>query len=705
MIYPDSPMCPRPFAAGFLFTLAAGLAPAQSFGYVHGGVGFGCEAASDTKAWFAYEGGVIRYTTDGGATLHNADVPERVRSTLRSFHMHSDAQDSWGYCVGNDGVVLFSSDGGVSWSELPKIVTSPQHLVSPNVAPELWDVWFENRLHGYVVGFENTVLETFDGGLTWSDLSPTGHVVLENPKWYRLHVFAPGEFVTTGDNGWVMRLNPDGSKSAFTISDLCYQPQITPGSSDLQLYGLEFLGDVGIASGGIGNNDGYIFRSENRGVTWSLDSSCFDHLNAAPGSTPPTFYGLDLFGDVSRGISVGYGSGCYFGGASNTATGPIDCPNCPAGSKAWTQVVCDSDQNGVVDPFDDIGNPLLRDVCSAPSLQVGYCIGDFGTLRKTLDQGATWTELSGLHRGRVTCGAFSDAQIGLAGGQQWRVYTTVDGGNTFSLDYVPNVPTNPLSPPTNPGPYSGSLLGAAIADDGGRAVVCGPRGRLFVRDDTNTWHDRSIGSWASGPELTSAITVGDGSAMLVAGQRHTNGTLYLSVDGGATFVNLPLTWQGAPVLTKIADVAFDGRYLYYLTIDDRVWVADTTLGATTAIGSVSLVGAIPAATPTCIGARSLADFWVGNDRGQLFRFDLATLTMPAVAGVTPAQLGGHVRDCEPVPGSGEWFFAGHSGNVARFDGASWSTPKSSIADDIAEVEFFGPGSGLLLGRKINVATW
>ncbi|MFK7739125.1 MAG: WD40/YVTN/BNR-like repeat-containing protein [Planctomycetota bacterium] len=681
--------------------MSASLSPAQSFDYVHGGVGFGCETISDTHALFAYEGGVIRYTLDGGTTLINASVPLRVRDTLRSFHMGSDNQGSYGYCVGNNGVVLFSTDNGASWTELPKYRTPPQHPIAPNKAPELWDVWFEDRLHGYVVGFENTVIETFDGGQTWQDLSPSGHASFANPQWYRLHVFAPGEFVTTADNGWVLRVN-NGAKAAFIINSSCYAPQIAVGSTDLQLYGLEFLGDEGIASGGIGNNDGYIYRSTDRGVSWTLDSSCLDHLATAgaPGTTPPTFYGLDLFGDVSRGVTVGYGSSCYIGGPSNAATAATGCPTCPSGSQAWTQVLCDSDQNATVDPFDDIGEPLLRDISSSPSTQVGFAIGDFGTLRRSNDQGATWTELSGLHRGRIECGAFSDMQIGVAAGQQWRTFSTVTGGQTFSLDYTPSIPINPA---TNK-EYAGSMNAAAIADDGGRAVVCGTRGRVAVRDAAGTWHDRSVGTFASGPELTSALTVGNGSVMMLGGAPAASGTLHISFDGGTTFANVALQNQGIDVNDKVLGIDYDGRFVYYLTAN-RVYVADSLAGATNALGFAPIQGALAGSKPTCIGARSTSDFYVGNDRGQLFAIDLPSLTMQPVAGVTTAALGKHVRDCEPVPGSSEWFFGGFSGKVVRFDGTNFSTPKSSIADNIADVEFFGTNEGLLIGRKINVSTW
>ena len=67
--------------AGFLLCFVASPLAAQAFDYVHGGVGYRCESAGADLAWFSFDGGVIRYTTDGGATILNANVPDTVRGT------------------------------------------------------------------------------------------------------------------------------------------------------------------------------------------------------------------------------------------------------------------------------------------------------------------------------------------------------------------------------------------------------------------------------------------------------------------------------------------------------------------------------------------------------------------------------------------------------------------------------------------------
>ena len=678
-------------------------ATAQSFHYVHGGVGFRCESLADDQAWFTFEGGVIRYTTDGGATILNADVPANVRGTLRGMHMDSDAQGPYGYCVGDAGVVLFSNDNGQHWTQLPVVVTAPNSPVNPNVSATLWDVWFPDRLHGYVVGFDHTIQESFDGGQSWVDIAPIGHIAADNPEWYQLQGFANGEFVAVADEGWLVRRLTNGQVQVKNIDESlwCYPPQLSSPPYDLELWGIDFVGDVGLAVGGVGNNDGYIFRSTDRGATWALDSACYAHLNlAAAGSTPPSFYGIEMFGDPNGGVVVGYGSGVYVGGPSNVAAAVTGCPGCPPGSKAWTQVVCDHDQNSVVDPEDDTAKPLLRGICASTSMARTYALGDFGVVRRSDDQGATWSELAGLHRGRIECGAFQDAQVGVIAGQLWRIFATVDGGQNFSLDYITNIPTNPA---TGIG-YSGNFNDVAIAEVGNRAVVVGDRGRVQVRDPNGNWLDRSIGTWANGPKLTSALTVDDGLVMILAGSNFGGRTLHVSVDGGATgFLPLQLSYLGAPVTATIADFAFDGLYLYWLTADNRVYITTIAGSVLDALAVVPIQGAT--GEPTTIGARNLLDWYVGNNRGEVFTFAWPSLTMQLSTQVTPAQLGRYAFDIEPVPGTTEWWFGGAGGNVVHFDGSTFSQPKSAIADNIVDVAFFSSTDGLLIGRKTNIAVW
>jgi photosystem II stability/assembly factor-like uncharacterized protein len=689
------------------FVLASGLA-AQSFAYVHGGVGNRCESLADDDAWFSFSGGVIRYTDDGGATMHNATVPADVRVALRGFHMGRDVAGPWGYCVGDDGVVLFSTDEGRTWTKQTTVRTPLAHPYHPDVPAPLWDVWFTTRLHGYIVGFENTIQETTDGGATWTNLAPTsGHLAAANVEWYQLHGFANGDFVLVGDRAWTLhRTASNGALSTFQIGEhlWCYQPQVaqppvSPDTWNLELWGVDFIGDTGVAVGGVGTNDGYVFRSTDAGLTWTLDSACFAYLGGVVGVTPASFYGIELFDDADRGAACGYGSMVLVGGTSSVSVAPGACATCTSTSKSWVQTVCDSDQDPASDPEDDGGKPLLNGICASTSLDRGYAVGDFGVVRRTDDQGSSWTELQGLHRGRLQCGTFLDAQVGLVAGQHWVVYGTLDGGEHFSRDYAASIPIDPNTSK----PYSGNFNDVAMATANNRAVVVGDRGRLVVRDVNNAWTEQPIGAWATGPQLNAVLMDASGALILVGGESVNGSTLHLSV-AGSSFNPLTLVYQSQPVSTTIVDLAFDGTFVYHLTVDDRVYVTYPASSLTAVVAMVPIVGSN--GTPTCLGVRSATDFYAANSAGEVFEVDVGTTTMQRVTAVSVDALGRQGWAIVPVPGTAEWWFTGANGHVVHFDGATtWTQPKSAIADNVVDAAFFGSTDGVLIGRKMNVTTW
>ncbi len=102
-------------------------------------------------------GGVILKTTDGGATWTNVQDPAYTESNL-DLHFPVDA--STGYVVGGLGRILKTVDGGANWTAL-----------APPVTPNFRGVYFVDNLTGYVVGDARTILKTTDGGNNWTDVS------------------------------------------------------------------------------------------------------------------------------------------------------------------------------------------------------------------------------------------------------------------------------------------------------------------------------------------------------------------------------------------------------------------------------------------------------------------------------------------------------------------------------------------------------
>jgi photosystem II stability/assembly factor-like uncharacterized protein len=123
-------------------------------------------ASLDAAHIVAVGAGVIYASNDGGQRWR---VVYRAKAADFFDVAAPDRKHCW--VVGEDGakltgLVLASNDGGMHW------VTQYAPPFDPNaVHPFLLSVAFADASHGWVVGLNNTILGTSDGGTTWSDQS------------------------------------------------------------------------------------------------------------------------------------------------------------------------------------------------------------------------------------------------------------------------------------------------------------------------------------------------------------------------------------------------------------------------------------------------------------------------------------------------------------------------------------------------------
>jgi photosystem II stability/assembly factor-like uncharacterized protein len=101
------------------------------------------------------ERGHVLLSDDNGATWRQAKtVPTRAMLTAVFF---ADAE--YGWAVGHDETVLNTMDGGETWTR--------SHF-APETQQPLLDLWFANRISGIAVGAYGAYLTTNDGGRHWS---------------------------------------------------------------------------------------------------------------------------------------------------------------------------------------------------------------------------------------------------------------------------------------------------------------------------------------------------------------------------------------------------------------------------------------------------------------------------------------------------------------------------------------------------------
>ncbi len=128
----------------------------------------GLQFINEQEGWIVGSGGAILHTSDNGQTWtpqYGPTVSSYNRSgrlfqgpTTTNFHALHIANDGRrGWIVGDNGTILFTSDGGQIWMSQDSGVR--EDLVSVHIQ--------EGEKHGWIAGADGTVLHSVDEGQTW----------------------------------------------------------------------------------------------------------------------------------------------------------------------------------------------------------------------------------------------------------------------------------------------------------------------------------------------------------------------------------------------------------------------------------------------------------------------------------------------------------------------------------------------------------
>jgi photosystem II stability/assembly factor-like uncharacterized protein len=214
------------------------------------------------------ERGHVVWSDDGGASWTQASVP--VSTDLTAVHMITPAR---GWAVGHGGVVLATADGGRTWAKqldgrrLRALLAAAYRERAPELPPALreqleilgaddadrsfLDVHFEDERTGFAVGAFNLVVRTDDGGASWTPWLDRS----ENPRGLHLYAIrrAAGALWVVGEQGIVLRLDPARGRLGAVA--------VPRGGS---LFGIVGQGRAAIAHG----LRGRILRSADGGRSW-----------------------------------------------------------------------------------------------------------------------------------------------------------------------------------------------------------------------------------------------------------------------------------------------------------------------------------------------------------------------------------------------------------------------------------------------------
>lgn len=432
-------------------------------------------------AWAVGDQGAIYATTNGGTDWGSRS--SGVTSTLNAVGAVSDG-GRYVYACGNDDVVLYSTDGGDSWSAFGNhffyndlyALTPPVNADTVNAVGELGAILFTNsgvswtmvvragnRLnavacaepnHPYVlaVGENGYNLASGNDGYSWLFRAAAGSRDLND-----LDYIDDDRFVACGANGTVLYTEDTGINWSDASGNL-------PAKN---LYSIDVLdADTWFVCGA----DLSIYYTTNGGSSWTTDNTGTPGLN---------FYGVSMLdqntgwavGDVVGGYAVVYrkSSGTWnrFSTGLSSATSPL----------------------------------LDVDVWSTSE---GVCCGEDGLAYYLYSGGSQWRKVNGLGSEDINALDFMNDTEGWMVADNGVIYHSTNGGVSYSTDDNRAADDNL------------DLYGVFFHDDGGGGWgwACGDFNARLVYGDFTPVRDGELTAThhAEGCLLSWTVTSGESAA-------------------------------------------------------------------------------------------------------------------------------------------------------------------------------------------------
>ncbi|MEI7896368.1 MAG: YCF48-related protein [bacterium] len=324
----------------------------------------------------------ILKTTDGGQTWQYKGV--RANNQLNGITFSS--RDT-GFAVGWTGSILKTTDCGETWQQLPQPFLSD--------ATDLLDVFFHDKLHGWISGTYSGLIRTVDGGASWHVLS---HNVSQNISFDIVRFVNPDTGFVAGNQNFnqtgILKKTTDGGINWTNVSF----PAEINGIGGLEALSANELW-IG-ARNRIYSVNGMatrIYHTLDGGVTWTSTDLMYNtgsEINGIKFTDP-------LHGRVLCSERM-----------FTTGNGGID----------WQEHLVSYDWS------------FLLSMAWADSSKC-ITVGSYGYIFNSENGGQEWNELSHGTRANFTDIFFTNALTGFAVGYQSTpaaIYKTIDGGDTWA---------------------------------------------------------------------------------------------------------------------------------------------------------------------------------------------------------------------------------------------------------------------------------
>jgi len=192
----------------------------------------------------------ILHTINGGKTWNSIILkqPEFKDVILKDIYF---IDTSYGWAVGQPGIILKSNDSGKTW----EIKAKNMNLSDKKPVTSFSSVFFVDRYTGWICGEDGVILYTQDGGNTWTEQYCGGEIDLQKILF------------GTKELGLCI-----GGTNIFYTSDggAKWELQFKYEDGDTRFCDLSFINSslgYAITSGG------YLFKTSNGGKNWDLEST------------------------------------------------------------------------------------------------------------------------------------------------------------------------------------------------------------------------------------------------------------------------------------------------------------------------------------------------------------------------------------------------------------------------------------------------
>ena len=504
---------------------------------------------------------IINFSTVSSQSSWQWQNPQPQGNNLNSVTF---INSSTGYSAGDAGMIMMTTDAGVSWG-----------ILKSGTYYRLNSVDFADQMNtGYAVGYNGTILKTTNAGLTWLDRSlhadevylsvnfpaddQTGYLtglstsdtigfiyktVNGGVNWTLLNaglngVFNETEFPENAVTGYVCgrdynNVNPLILKTTNGGDSWMNQSQELTGA----FYSMSFPqnSQVGYVTG----YPGKIYKTTNGGTNW---------VSQLSGSSAQ-FYSIEFPENEQTGVVVG-----TFGNYMRTSNGGVSWTSysVPDPNNNFMYSVSFSNANtgiaaGMIGSLlrtTDAGiswtsirkgpNKWTESVCFPLNSQTGWVCGS-GLIMKTTNGGAEWIPQSADGNTvmfREILFPF-DNETGYAVGGTGRIFKTIDGGQNWVRQIVVGV--------------GAELLDIDFPVNASTGFISGDRVILKTTNGGDNWEQLNSPSIF----LNAISFPADNETGYVCGESGSSGRIYKTTNGGVNWIQ-----QTTGTVSGIVDIQF-----------------------------------------------------------------------------------------------------------------------------------------------------